>query len=68
MINLNELIHRRDKLLKARLRAELLHHHIPYEQIKDALEVGFEKGEAQWKADLQKYDKEAAKILEGLET
>ena len=63
MIYVNDLIRRRDKLLKARLQAELLNHQIPYEQFRDALERGFEEGEAQWEADLKKYDRETARIL-----
>jgi hypothetical protein len=64
-MTLHEVIHRRDKLLKAILQAQLLNQDIPYEQLRDALEKGFKEVDERWRADLRKYDQETARILEG---
>jgi len=67
IISFNDIIRNRDKLLKTKLYAELLNREIPYEQLRDALEKGFEEGEAQWEADLKKYNQKIARVLdEGL--
>jgi hypothetical protein len=67
MILVTELIQKRDKLLKATLFEALIKQDIYNEQVKAALEKGFDEAQSQWKADLAKYHTEIAKALEKLQ-